>query len=217
LAFVLLAGILFSWLALNRWGVLGKIFVILAICIVAMVTHVYIVITANSPIEYLTEQVFSATGKSSTFSGRVYLWKLLFSEIARHPWFGIGYGGFWTGIEGASGMVIRQLNWGPPTQSHSGYIDVANELGFIGLALLALLLLSQLRNLIRLYRSGENEFSLFHSAILFCTIVINYAETSFLRTTHLWWIVFCISIIEVNVRIANNSFKLPRDFLEDEK
>lgn len=217
LAFVLLAGILFSWLALNRWGVLGKILVILAICVVALVTHAYIVITANSPIEYLTEQVFSATGKSATFSGRVYLWKLLFSEIARHPWFGIGYGGFWTGIEGASGMVIRQLNWGPPTQSHSGYIDVANELGFIGLALLALLLLSQLRNLIRLYRSGENEFSLFHSAILFCTIVINYAETSFLRTTHLWWIVFCISIIEVNVRIANNSFKLPRDFLEDEK
>lgn len=217
LAFVLLAGILLIWLALNRWGGLGKVFVIVAVCIVAVVTHAYIVITANSPIEYLTEQIFSATGKSSTLSGRVYLWKLMFSEIARHPWLGIGYGGFWTGIEGASGMVIRQLNWGPPTQSHSGYIDVVNELGFVGLSLLALLLIAQLRNLIRLYRVGDREISLFHSAILFCAIVINYAETSFLRTTHLWWIILCVSIIEVNVRLANDTLQLPSAFPQREK
>lgn len=212
LAFVLLAGILLIWLALNRWGVLGKVFVIVAVCIIALVIHAYVVITANSPIEYLTEQIFSATGKSSTLSGRVYLWNLLFSEIARHPWLGIGYGGFWTGIEGASGMVIRQLNWGPPTQSHSGYIDVVNELGFVGLTLLTLLLIAQLRNLIRLYRVGQREISLFHSAILFCAIVINYAETSFLRTTHLWWILLCVSIIEVNVRLANDTLQLPSGY-----
>ncbi|MEQ1784514.1 MAG: O-antigen ligase family protein [Hyphomonadaceae bacterium] len=169
-----------------------------AALVVLICAHAYVVYTGQSPIDPVVEAIYATAGKEQTLTGRTQLWQLMDTEIARHRWFGIGYGGFWAGPGGPSNFIAARVNWGPPGQAHSGYIDVTNELGYAGMALLAALLLRHAGSLIQLYRRGRRLDAGFHAALLSSALIINYAESSLLRTTHVWWIVLCASIVEVH-------------------
>jgi O-antigen ligase len=200
LSFVLVSGLLFIWFAATKWGIVGKLFLIVSAGLVLLVLLGYFVSNGEMPFDWLVNSVFSTTGKSSTLTGRTYLWQLMYAEIEQHLWFGTGFGGFWTGLKGASGALVSKLNWGPPNQAHNGYIDVLNEIGIVGGILLMLVLARHAINIFNLFRAKDEGNAIFHGAILISALIINYAESSLLRTTGLWWIVLCVSIIEVHAR-----------------
>ncbi len=202
LSFALVAGAVGVWLLITRGGTLGRSIIFGLVLLFALASQIYTMSEGVLPFERLVDGIYTVTGKNQTLTGRAYLWQLMASEIGRHPWFGIGYGGFWIGKEGAAGAVIAHLNWGPPSQAHNGYIDVVNEIGLIGLALLLIVLVQHVAKIFRLYRMGGQNDALFHGALLFSILTINYAETSLLRTTHFWWIVFCASLLEVHARVS---------------
>ena len=85
-------------------------------------------------------------------------------------------------------------------QAHNGYIDIVNETGIVGLTLLVVALVTHTMNISKVIRSGDASTGIFHAAILISALFINYAESSLLRTTHLWWILICCSIFEVHAR-----------------
>jgi exopolysaccharide production protein ExoQ len=151
------------------------------------------------PLQAAVDAALGGLGKSATLTGRTFLWELMGREIAQHPWLGVGFGGFWAGFEGPSARVIAQLNWGPPTQAHSGYIDVVNETGFTGLALLSTALLVHLRKIWQIGRHGASLIAQLHLALLFTVLVVNVSETSLMRTTHLLWIIMTVSLVEVHM------------------
>jgi O-antigen ligase len=134
-------------------------------------------------------------------TGRTFLWQLIAEQIQRHPWLGAGYGGFWVYNGKAYDSVISQLDWGPPSQAHNGYLDILNDIGIIGFAIFATLIVNHVRNLYRLHVLQRDDIVFFHAALIFAAILINFAESSFLRYTDFWWILVCISIIEVHVQL----------------
>ncbi len=111
-----------------------------------------------------------------------------------------GFGGFWMGLEGPSFTIVRFFSW-RPGQAHNGYIDVINELGYVGLALLAWVLVAHLWNIVMIHRRGEGLAAIFHLAVLIAALLLNVSETNFMRTTHLWWIILSSSIIGVHVHL----------------
>jgi O-antigen ligase len=194
--------VLGAWKVLIAKSVPGRVIAIVLVMSLILVLFGYFLFTGHSPFSALTDAVYAATGKEQTLTGRLQLWQLMLAEIDRHPWKGVGYGGFWAGPGGPSSGVAARLNWGPPGQAHSGYIDVINEVGYVGFALLVLLLLNHAAKVLTAYRAGETKFAIFHTAILLAALVTNYAESSLLRTTHIWWIVLCTSMVEVHCRLA---------------
>src|SRR5690606_36617520 len=90
-------------------------------------------------------------GKSADLTGRTDIWDLVLLEAGKHPWAGIGYGAFWLGMESPSQYIIDALYW-IPLQAHNGYLDVYNELGVIGIAILSGFLIVHTVNLVRLLR-----------------------------------------------------------------
>jgi O-antigen ligase len=200
LSFVLVSGLLFMWFAATKCGAIGKTLLIFTVALGMLAILGYFVSNGEMPFDWLADKVFSSTGKSSTLTGRTYLWHLMYAEIEQHLWFGTGFGGFWTGLKGASGVLVSKLNWGPPNQAHNGYIDVLNEIGIVGGILLLLVLAKHATNIIKLFKASDQGNAIFHGAILISALIINYAESSLLRTTGLWWIVLCVSIVEVHAR-----------------
>jgi len=198
-SFILIAGSVCIWLLATRNGMLGKITLIAIFIVLVSASHGYFVFTGHSPIYVVTDWIYSLTGKDQTLTGRKYLWDLMFLEIAKHPWLGTGYGGFWTNTPGPSSILVSKLSWGPPVQAHSGFIDIINEIGILGILLLASVLFIHLLNIIKLLRTAEQHLGLFHGVLLFSVLINNYAETSLLRTTHIFWIIICMSIFEVHV------------------
>lgn len=199
LYFVAIAVVLY-WVALRRSGRFFLSVLVVIGMFGAVSLFLYFIVEGALPIGNLFDSSMVSIGKDSTLTGRTTLWRWMSFEIAKHPWFGAGYGGFWMGLEGPSNAIVRFFTW-RPGQAHSGYIDVINELGYVGLSLLVLALAIHFRNIFRLNRHGEGLAAVFHLAILVTALLLNVSETNFMRTTHLWWIVLSSSIVGVHVRL----------------
>jgi exopolysaccharide production protein ExoQ len=128
-------------------------------------------------------------GKAPTLSDRTYLW----ADVLRiaghdHPWLGAGYGGFFnsTLYERLSPEVNNS-----PGQAHNGYLETYANLGIIGVVLLAWVLLSAVRSSGRTIRA-DFEYGRWRIVLLFSVMLMNYAEATFPRGTHLWWFGFLV-------------------------
>ena len=179
----------------------GKLIVLMGVLVGAVGVLVYSVLHGALPFDALIEMVYKVTDKSSTLTGRTQLWQLMWAEIVRHPMLGTGFGGFWVGQDGPSGALGRRLDWGPPTQAHNGYIDGLNEIGAVGMLLFTVVIIGHLYRCFRLYAVGMKDHFLLHLAIVVSFMVSNYAESSLIQGTNLWWIITTCSIIEVYNRL----------------
>jgi O-antigen ligase len=106
-------------------------------------------------------------GEIGTLTGRIPLWRYLLEYIAEKPLLGNGYGAFWTAarIMDAS----KDLGW-MVGQAHSAYLEVALQLGVVGLLAYALVLLLGLGRAVSFTLSCEDRSSHSpHAAVLtFC-------------------------------------------------
>ncbi|MCC6740690.1 MAG: O-antigen ligase family protein [Planctomycetia bacterium] len=153
--------------------------------------------TGDLPFASLEDSFYRFSGKTQVLTGRTYLWDCMIDEIRRHPLFGIGYGGFWAqAAENPSRDVTKWLHWSPG-QAHNGYLDVVNELGMFGAALMFLVFAGHAARIASLWRRGTYAPAALHLAVLLGAVIINYAESSLLRTTNIWWIILCCSIVSV--------------------
>jgi O-antigen ligase len=93
------------------------------------------------------ETVLHALGRNTSLTGRTEIWKAVI-PLAQNPIVGIGFESFWNAssarlqnFTGAEGHMLRNLN-----SAHNGYIDVYLNLGWMGVCLIALILISGYRS-----------------------------------------------------------------------
>jgi O-antigen ligase len=84
--------------------------------------------------------ITSAYGKELTFSGRTFIWTASIDAIQRRPLFGHGLGAlFWQeGVSPETAEIWRQVGF-PNTHAHNGALDLALQLGLVGLAVFTVL------------------------------------------------------------------------------
>lgn len=190
----------FGWLFARHHGRTAQITMLGLVLIGAVASFGFFIIQGELPVGRLLDASLASAGRDTTLTGRTELWKMLGYEIDKHPWFGIGYGGFWLGLEGPSVTIVNYFSW-KPGQAHSGYIDILNELGYMGLAIFLVLIAAHIRNVVLLLRNNQENSALFHFTILLVMLLLNITETSFIRTTHIWWIMLSISIVGAHVQL----------------
>ena len=134
------------------------------------------------------------TGDSS-FTGRTIIWSFAETEIARSPFLGWGYQGFWLvgpdapSVVDAPGWVKLMPN------AHNGYYDAMLELGYIGLAFLIIFLITTLHVIGRMAERDFRRGWLLLSIALFI-IFYNFLETLWFRAFDMSWVMFVIVAVE---------------------
>lgn len=136
---------------------------------------IYLVLVGSVDSVVIAQSFGEIFGKDATFSGRTTIWAELFRNIAQHPVLGIGFNSFWGGPGSPADETLRRLGWSAPT-GHNGYLDLLNELGFIGLGLLAAFMLRHSRDLIRLLQFDRPQAAL-HTALWVYVVLANLTET----------------------------------------
>jgi exopolysaccharide production protein ExoQ len=135
--------------------------------------------------------LLGTVGRDATLTGRTEIWNLVLS-MSGNPWFGTGFESFWLGerMHKTWNLYRFHLN-----EAHNGYIEVYLTLGWIGIALLAALLVTGYRNLLAGFRrdveTGSLKFAYFIAAVIY-----NFTETGF-RMLDPVWIFFFVAIIAV--------------------
>ena len=118
-------------------------------------------------------------GRNSTLTGRTEVWHLVLSQRV-NPLIGTGFESFWTGPRLET--VYRAVK---VDEAHNGYLEEYLDLGWIGICLLALVLIAGYRNAIELLRR-EPRVGAVAVALVTVALIYNCTEAGFRSTDPVW-------------------------------
>jgi len=130
-------------------------------------------------------------GRDSTLTGRTDIWKLALG-MAGNPLVGTGFESFWLGARVEKTWNVYRFHL---QESHNGYLELYLTLGWIGIALLGVLIVIGFRNILAAFRRNPHVGSL-KLAFFLVALVYNLSEVGF-RTQNPVWILFLWAIIAV--------------------
>jgi O-antigen ligase len=159
--------------------------------------------------------VASALGRESSFSGRTDIWAAVIPAVP-NAFIGAGFESFW--ISPNVQMFQQTLlseGWYPPlvkdlNEAHNGYLEMYLNLGWIGVGLLALVLISGYRRACKAFQRSPEIGSLFIAYIV-AAIVYGITEASF-RMMNPSWIFLVLAVVGasgVAARLFGEESKVP--------
>jgi O-antigen ligase len=148
------------------------------------------------PVLLLTTQQFTAVlspvvealGRDLTFTGRTDIWRAVLAQDI-NPLFGTGYWNFWGNAGGDSVRSVLQV--GEMKGAHNGYLDIYVDGGWIGIALLAFILVITGR---RLTRPMAARYHRVRFALLIIAVLYNLSESAYARLCPIWFTTLLILI-----------------------
>jgi exopolysaccharide production protein ExoQ len=132
-------------------------------------------------------------GRDPTLTGRTTVWKLV-TNYASSPLFGTGFESFWLGERLDKILsIIPGLN-----EAHNGYLEVYLNLGWVGVMLLALIIVVGYRNVVHALRH-DSPVGRLRLAYFAVGVVYNLTEAGFKMMSPIW-IIFLLSTMAVHRR-----------------
>lgn len=145
-------------------------------------------------VDVLLAPIFQLTGKDSTFSARTVIWEVVKNHIALSPMLGTGYGAYWIGpIPTSPSYIFLSVLWLYPTESHNGYLEIVNDMGFLGLAILAWFLICHMRQGLQFAKVDRPQAVLIFG-LLFHQMVMNMSESDWFSLSTTWAIIALSSV-----------------------
>jgi len=142
-------------------------------------------------------EVAGALGRESSMSGRTDIWEAVIPTV-RNPLLGAGYDGFW--ISPSADIFhqkLLEMGWYPAvvlhtTEAHDGYIETYLNLGWIGVGLLAILLITGYQ---RAFKAFQRDPELGGLLLAFVAAVAIYSITEAgFRALNPAWIFLLVAI-----------------------
>jgi exopolysaccharide production protein ExoQ len=132
--------------------------------------------------------IVSAMGKDPTLTGRTDLWPSLIA-MTHNPWLGAGFESFWLGPRLTTLWNI--FVW-RPNEAHNGYLEVYLNLGWTGVILFGVVLVTGYRKIARRVRQDTATNGLW-LAYFVVAVIYSLTEAGF-RLFSPMWIAFLLSI-----------------------
>jgi O-antigen ligase len=153
---------------------------------------------------YYSDFFMNAIGRDFSMTGRVDLWKAIFSVIKERPLLGYGYEAFWTEFGVKDAYISRFAGW-LPGSAHNGFLDIMLELGVAGAIIFGIHYVLSLRramNRINAERMMDGA-TIWPLAYITCLTLTNLVESPILRQYSLYWVLYVS--IATSLSFSNDS------------
>lgn len=133
------------------------------------------------------DDVVHALGRTSNLSGRTDIWKVLISAVPNSV-VGAGFESFWLGPNAGQALLRGLPGWWHPeglNEAHNGYIEVYLNLGWIGVSMIALILITGYVRVAGAYRRDPAIGGLW-LAYLFAAAFYSITEAGFRFLSPIW-------------------------------
>ena len=159
-------------------------------------------------------ELFAATGKDATLTGRTELWAIASDLISHNPISGYGYGAFWVN-ERFAPQHFEVLRAGSSAPSFHNFIaDVGVGTGLIGIAAILALILTTLSRAFRVWRASGSAMSVCWLVLSILPINVGLVEPFLYRQHEFmlsWMIMLGVSLGEWRSgRPRETQHELPR-------
>jgi O-antigen ligase len=130
----------------------------------------------------LLAPITALTEVDTSFTGRRYIWNIISEHVARSPIVGTGYGAYWAGPtpDSPSYEFVMRMGSFYPGSAHNGYLEVINDLGWVGLICLLCYLLTYLIQALRIYGANHRQGALY-LVLLIQQAIANLSESHWLN------------------------------------
>ena len=142
------------------------------------------------------DAVTGLLGRDATFSGRTVLWRMSIGSALRQPFLGYGYDAYWTSTTEAI-RINYALGWDAP-HAHNAYIELALELGLIGLIAFLIAVIAILRRAVRFIPKNVGRERMWPLAYMVFCLVYGLTETPPLIPNSIFWILFVAAACSVS-------------------
>jgi len=125
----------------------------------------------------LLSPVMGMTGKDGSLSGRTIIWDLVKQNMRTAPFLGTGYGAYWLGpVPSSPSYIFVYTMYFYPSESHNGYLEIMNDMGYLGLISLLFFLGVYVKQALELMRFDRAQAALY-LGLLFHQLVMNMSES----------------------------------------
>jgi exopolysaccharide production protein ExoQ len=129
-----------------------------------------------------------ALGRNPTLTGRTEIWALVLG-LHTNSWVGTGFESFWLGPR--LDYLRTALDNFPVNEAHNGYLEVYLNLGWVGICLIGLLLVTAYRRVISGIRRNPENASLFLGFLL-CTLFYSFTEAGYRYMSPSWFFLLIV-------------------------
>ena len=129
--------------------------------------------------------LLSMLGRDATFTGRTGIWETAMAGIIARPVLGYGYHAFW---EALYGEVVS-------THAHNGFLQLALDLGLIGVALFLLSLLMAIRDVATCLRSDRPAYVDWYIATILVVVFFSMSEPFLVTDRTLTWVLYVVACV----------------------
>jgi exopolysaccharide production protein ExoQ len=179
IATILVCGFLLIMLRSNR-AVRRYMPYVVGFLVAVTVLYGLVVLNVVPGLDALLTPILDLAGKDRTFSNRAQIWAILQEHISQSPILGTGYGAYWTGPRPSSpSFVFTYRMFFYPGECHSGYLEIVNDLGYLGLLLLFGYLWTFIRQCLNLLKTNYSQAGLY-LAMLLQQLLTNLSESHWL-------------------------------------
>lgn len=141
---------------------------------------------------YVLPYVLQMLGKDEQLTGRLPLWAAALVSFAKRPLLGYGYQAFWTGMHGEALNVFTGTRF-EIYQAQNGLLEVALELGAVGVILVLATLYQAVRDALTCFQVRQSDAVNWYAGILVLSIAYNMDE-AFLAFSHsLPWLLYIVA------------------------
>lgn len=128
-------------------------------------------------------------GRDLTFTGRTQLWTVLVEMIQKRPWLGYGYTAFWLGGQSEDAQVWVAIPW-HPDYAHNGYLDLALQVGLVGLFIFGLDFFLNFFRAATLAAATDHAAGMFPLAFLTFVLPFSITESMILKQNDIFWVLY---------------------------
>jgi len=165
--------------------------------------------------------LIKSLGREPTLTGRTLVWDAALNEV-QHPLIGAGFEGFWLGNRLL--RIWEAISQPGIQEAHNGYLEVYLNLGWIGVSLVALLIISGYRKVLATLRR-DALMGRFLLAFFVAGVVYNFTEAGFRMMAPVWiFFLFAITsdpergramaeipVAEISAKPATTAIRKPID------
>jgi exopolysaccharide production protein ExoQ len=159
-------------------------------------------LVAAEPVFGIYGGVLNLLGRDATLTDRTGVWHDAL-QLQPNPLLGAGFDSFWLGKRLDK---IWEKWWWHPNQAHNGYVETYLSLGYVGIALLAGLIIATFQKITRAMLTNF-EFARLRLGFLFVVVVYNFTEATF-KGVHPVLTVFYLIAIDYPIVRASRSTRL---------
>ena len=186
--FVLASGLI----AITSLRAVGRRQVIVHLLVVAMVLIPFVTLFIGHG-----GGIFESMGRDPTLTGRTEIWDQLL-HLSKNPLFGAGFESFWLGTR----LEHIWITFPEINEAHNGYLEVFLNLGWIGLILLGIVIVTGYRS-VMLELRRDVEMGYLKLAYLVGAVVYSLTEAGF-RMMNPVWFLFLLAVIHVTDHSASS-------------